>query len=264
MKKTIACICAILISLSQFGCIEITIKPTATPTPTASPTQKPTSTATPTASPTPTLEPTATPIPNPTYAAYTEANNLTVNQLGSYGYKKSVGHDSYDYNGIYMCAYDVQWIENPRNTNKTVEKGALYRGIANALANKYDPDLDVFFIIDFSAYFGEIFDINQPETAKDFLPYQKQYLTLFVMEDNFLPAIVKSLKSCPFCICKIDDIKNPLGNATSNFLINITDLEKTADYYSISEKALGYIIAAIGEYEVNIVFDGNTCMITRM
>ena len=260
MKKTIAGICAIIFCLSLFGCIEITVEPIATPTPAIIQTPTPT----PTASPTPTPEPTATPIQNPTYAAYIEANNLMVSQLGSYGYKKSVGHNSYDYNGIYMSAYDVQWIENPRNTDKTVEKGSLYRGIANALANKYDPDFDAFFSINFGHYFGEVFAINQPETAKEFLPHYSEYVKLFVPDDNFLPAVVRTLMTCPYCICEIDNVKNPLGNSSDNFSVQITDLEKTSEYFLITQKALGYVIAAIGEYEVNIVFDGNTCIITRI
>lgn len=257
MKRTVAIICAIIFCLSLSGCIEITVVPDATPTPTATPA------ITPTASQTPTPEPTATPIQNPTYAAYLEAENLTADQLESYGYKKSVGHNSYDYNGIYMSAYDVQWIENPRNTDKTVEKGSLYRGIANALANKYDPDLDAFFVINFGNYFGEIFATNQPETAKEFLPYYSEYVKLFVTDDNFLPSVVRTLMTCPYCICEIDNVKNPLGNSSDNFSVQITDLEKTSEYFLITQRALGYVIAAIGEYEVNIVFDGNICMITR-
>ena len=175
------------------------------------------------------------------YEAYITATELTVDDLE----KTSTG---YEYEGLpgTLVSQDVEWIESSLNTGGTVENGALYRKMAILLeAFEFNNAWETFSTI----LLGFV-----PESKDECTPYVENAKE-FIVSDGCLVAVMTKLSTLSSVTGEFDFDTGNFGN----YDISITDLTVCADEMMISEEMLGYILAALTEYGVEISFEENRC-----
>lgn len=191
--------------------------------------------------------PVVQPASNLVEAAYNTACSLSIDQLDK-KYSSFSGTTSYYYGELIIQNEDVEWLNSSRNTNKTLNQGALYRTIAKYLAG-YSMKLN-----NGSAY-CEIFTGKQWIDNSTFEPLAKNAATFIVTDaTEQLKSIMRKFQSLQSVTGQFDFEAGKLGKYT----FDIPDLTKCAEEMQISEEMLGYIFALLDEFAPSISFNENS------
>ena len=187
------------------------------------------------------------PASNLVEAAYNTACSLSIDQLDK-KYSSFSGTTSYYYGELIIQNEDVEWLNSSRNTNKTLNQGALYRTIAKYLAG-YSMKLN-----NGSAY-CEILTGKPWIDNSTFEPLAKNAATFIVTDAREqLKSIMRKFQSLQSVTGQFDFETGKLGKYT----FDIPDLTKCAEEMQISEEMLGYIFALLEEFAPSISFNGNS------
>lgn len=190
--------------------------------------------------------PVVQPASNLVEAAYNTACSLSIDQLDK-KYSSFSGTTSYYYGELIIQNEDVEWLNSSRNTNKTLNQGALYRTIAKYLAG-YSMKLN-----NGSAY-CEILTGKQWIDNSTFEPLAKNAATFIVTDaTEQLKSIMRKFQSLQSVTGQFDFEAGKLGKYT----FDIPDLTKCAEEMQISEEMLGYIFALLDEFAPSISFNEN-------
>lgn len=191
--------------------------------------------------------PVVQPASNLVEAAYNTACSLSIDQLDK-KYSSFSGTTSYYYGELIIQNEDVEWLNSSRNTNKTLNQGALYRTIAKYLAG-YSMKLN-----NGSAY-CEILTGKQWIDNSTFEPLAKNAATFIVTDaTEQLKSIMRKFQSLQSVTGQFDFEAGKLGKYT----FDIPDLTKCAEEMQISEEMLGYIFALLDEFAPSISFNENS------
>lgn len=191
--------------------------------------------------------PVVQPASNLVEAAYNTACSLSIDQLDK-KYSSFSGTTSYYYGELIIQNEDVEWLNSSRNTNKTLNQGALYRTIAKYLAG-YSMKLN-----NGSAY-CEILTGKQWIDNSTFEPLAKNAATFIVTDaTEQLKSIMRKFQSLQSVTGQFDFEAGKLGKYT----FDIPDLTKCAEEMQISEEMLGYIFALLDEFTPSISFNENS------
>ena len=191
--------------------------------------------------------PVVQPASNLVEAAYNTACSLSIDQLDK-KYSSFSGTTSYYYGELIIQNEDVEWLNSSRNTNKTLNQGALYRTIAKYLAG-YSMKLN-----NGSAY-CEILTGKQWIDNSTFEPLAKNAATFIVTDaTEQLKSIMRKFQSLQSITGQFDFEAGKLGKYT----FDIPDLTKCAEEMQISEEMLGYIFALLDEFAPSISFNENS------
>ena len=191
--------------------------------------------------------PVVQPASNLVEAAYNTACSLSIDQLDK-KYSSFSGTTSYYYGELIIQNEDVEWLNSSRNTNKTLNQGALYRTIAKYLAG-YSMKLN-----NGSAY-CEILTGKQWIDNSTFEPLAKNSATFIVTDaTEQLKSIMRKFQSLQSVTGQFDFEAGKLGKYT----FDIPDLTKCAEEMQISEEMLGYIFALLDEFAPSISFNENS------
>ena len=191
--------------------------------------------------------PVVQPASNLVEAAYNTACSLSIDQLDK-KYSSFSGTTSYYYGELIIQNEDVEWLNSSRNTNKTLNQGALYRTIAKYLAG-YSMKLN-----NGSAY-CEILTGKQWIYNSTFEPLAKNSATFIVTDaTEQLKSIMRKFQSLQSVTGQFDFEAGKLGKYT----FDIPDLTKCAEEMQISEEMLGYIFALLDEFAPSISFNENS------
>lgn len=169
---------------------------------------------------------------------------LTATHLFATDLKKELGSRTYSYNDIPFITEDCEWINNPVNKDRTLESGAFYRKMAMIIEG-FNIGLNN----------GSQFSKNilgfKTSIKEEFEPYAKE-LSTYIKKDNPYKSIMNKFST-------LSSIDGKIDTKANSYDFKIKDLSECAKELKISEEMLGYILAMLTEYAIEISFDGNTC-----
>ena len=184
---------------------------------------------------------------NKVETAYNIACSLSADQLKK-EYNSFLGKTQYYYDGLQILSEDVEWLDNPQNTSKRLNQGALYRTVAKKLAGYFMN------INDGSAY-CEVLTGKQWVDSTMFEPLAKNAETFIVLDDSSqLETIMRKFQSLQTVTGTFDFGYSTFGK----YSFDISNLTECAEEMQISEEMLGYIFALLDEFAPTIAFSGNS------
>lgn len=184
-------------------------------------------------------------------SAYNEACNLSIDDLERKT-SSMTGTVFYNYNGLIIQPEDSEFLTANWNTDKCLDKGALYRSVASYLEGFFSK-------LNNGSDYSELLCGKECSSREEFKPYAENASEFIVSSKPIVP-IMKALEKVS-CVSGEFDYDN---DNMSEYDFVIADLTACAEELKISEKMLGYILANLSEYTATITFDGNSCHIKSL
>ncbi|MBQ6325368.1 MAG: peptidoglycan-binding protein [Clostridia bacterium] len=181
-------------------------------------------------------------LPDVVFDTYEELSNLTIDNLDV---DQAIYGTRYAYKSFVLVSEDVDWLENPRNKDGTVEDGAIYRKIAYTLEG-FDLGIHN------GSSLSEVIIGIKTTTREEFAPYAKKLSKFITTNDDTLTPVMKTFS-------KLKSVNGTFNFKKKKYDFEIADLRACASEMGISEWMLGCIFAMLNEYAPQIVFNGNSC-----
>lgn len=167
-----------------------------------------------------------------THKAFVDATTLEMSKLEKDG-------RGYEFNGIHISQSELTYLED----------GALYRSLAE--------QLEGFYVIGENFYSGwgktVVRTVFGTEKKESFSEMQKDvdYAMEFITPNSTLPQVLTKFQS-------LSVVSGDFDYEKGNFSFTISDLTSAANEMRITEKMLGYILAALEEYAPETSFEANS------